>query len=417
MFNIRQPRRLNILHVATINKPITPKIGYGPVETVIYNIDKGLHSLGHRSIVACSADSSVVGEKFGTVSQSHGDYWLGHNPAGEARVGDHLAKALARARVGDIDVIHMHDWLERAYTGAFNPPVPTVMTLHVPAQHSGIAEFRERHPGVVFPESLKFVAISEYQRRQYAELIPVAKTVLHGMDVEDYLERDGGEGKSYLFSIGRITEDKGQDVAIAVAKKSGKKLIIAGCVQNKPADRAFFERLRSSIDLVADIGLCPVNEDYYENVMKPILNSNKQIVYIGELGPAAKKLWYRHAQATLFPIRWGEPFGMVLIESMAAGTPILAFCKGAVPEIVRNGETGFIVESVEQMVEAVERLDHIDRRTCWNHVKTNFSIRRMAEGYSALYQELVEVPVFSQFPVGAGLSPQKMESLNPAKSA
>jgi glycosyltransferase involved in cell wall biosynthesis len=381
--------------VATINKPITSQIGYGPIETVIYNIDKGLHALGHRSIVACSSDSTVTGEKYETVSQSHGDYWRGCTPEGQAHVDLHLSRALARAQIGDIDIIHMHEWFERVYTGSFNPPVPIVMTLHVPGQHSGIAAFRERHLAPLSDPLLYFIAISDYQRRQYTDFVPVAKTVPHGIDVEDYLFKKESNRGTYLFSIGRITEVKGQDIAIAVAKQSGAKLILAGCVQNKREDRDFFTHLKKSIDLIVDVGRHPVNGDYYDQVMKPILSSDKQVIYIGELGTAAKKHWYRHAQATLFPIRWGEPFGMVLIESMASGTPILAFGKGAVPEIVRHGETGFVVDSVESMVQAVGCIDHIDRRNCWRHVKTNFSIQKMAEGYTALYKQLTDVSAFS----------------------
>lgn len=388
-------KRLTILHVATLNKPITSQIGYGPIETVIYNIDKGLHALGHRSIVACSSDSTVTGEKYETVSQSHGDYWRGCTPEGQAHVDLHLSRALARAQIGDIDIIHMHEWFERVYTGSFNPPLPIVMTLHVPGQHSGIATFRERHLDPLSDPLLYFIAISDYQRRQYTDLIPVAKTVPHGIDVEDYLFKKESNRGTYLFSIGRITEVKGQDIAIAVAKQSGAKLILAGCVQNKREDRDFFTHLKKSIDLIVDVGRHPVNGDYYDQVMKPILSSDKQVIYIGELGTAAKKHWYRHAQATLFPIRWGEPFGMVLIESMASGTPILAFGKGAVPEIVRHGETGFVVDSVESMVQAVGCIDHIDRRNCWRHVKTNFSIQKMAEGYTALYKQLTDVSAFS----------------------
>jgi glycosyltransferase involved in cell wall biosynthesis len=394
-----ESKRLNILHVATINKPITPNIGYGPIETVIYNIDKGLHALGHRSIVACSSDSTVTGEQCTTLARSLGDYWRARTPEGQARVDLHLSRALARAQMGDIDVIHMHEWFERVYTGSFNPPVPIVMTLHVPGKHSGISEFRERHPDRSSYPLLYFTAISEYQRRQYADLVPVVKTVPHGIDAEEYLFKGSSNKGNYLFSIGRITAVKGQDIAIAAAKRSGTKLILAGCVQDKPEDRAFFERLRTEIDLTVDVGSCPVTGDYYDKVMKPILSSDAQIIYIGELDTEAKKHWYRHAQATLFPIRWGEPFGMVLIESMASGTPIVAFSEGAVPEIVRHGETGFIVDSFESMVKAVGSIEDIDRHECRQHVKTRFSIQRMAEGYATVYERLARVPASAPVPV------------------
>jgi hypothetical protein len=113
--------RLNILHVATINKPITSQLGYGPIETVIYNLDKGLHGRGHRSIVACSSDSTVAGERCSTVSQSLGGYLRERTPDAHAHVDLHLARALARAQQGDIDVIHMHEWFERLYTRELLP--------------------------------------------------------------------------------------------------------------------------------------------------------------------------------------------------------------------------------------------------------------------------------------------------------
>jgi glycosyltransferase involved in cell wall biosynthesis len=386
-------KRLTILHVATINKPIASQLGYGPIETVIYNLDKGLHARGHRSIVACSADSTVVGERCATVSQSLGDYLRECTPKAESHVDRHLSRALARARRGDIDIIHMHEWFEHVYRGSFNPPVPIVMTLHVPGPKSGITEFRTAHPGEISDRGPHFVAISDYQRRQYEDLVPMVATVPHGVDLDAYAFRDEPETRPYLFSIGRLTRVKGQDIAIAVAKQSGAKLILAGCVQNKRADRTFFSSLRESIDLVVDVGRYPVTDDYFDRVMKPILSSDKQIIYIGELDAVAKKLWFRHAAATLFPIRWGEPFGLVLIESMASGTPIVAFGRGSVPEIVSHGKTGLVVDSIESMVKAVGRIDRVDRRDCRRHVAENFSIQRMAESYEAVYRRLVDVPV------------------------
>lgn len=381
-------KRLNVLHVATINKPIMSDMGYGPIETVIYNIDKGLSTLGHRSIVACSSDSAVTGEKYATVPRSLGDYLREDTREGRASVDRHLAMALARARRGDIDVVHMHEWFEYVCDGRFDPGLPIVTTLHVSGLHSGIEEFRALNPDAPSVPSMHYAAISEYQRRQYAHLIPVAKTIPHGLDTNEYPFNERPDSPGYLFNIGRITSVKGQDSAIDVAKKSGSKLILAGCVQEKPEDKAYFERLGMSIDLVVDVSRLPVGRSYYEDVMKPILSRNEQIVYIGELSTEAKKYWFRHARATLFPIRWGEPFGMVLIESMASGTPVLAFREGSVPEIVVDGVTGFIVDSAGAMVQAVERIEHIDRRKCRRHVEECFSMQRMAESYAELYAEL-----------------------------
>jgi glycosyltransferase involved in cell wall biosynthesis len=382
--------RLNVLHVATINKPIHQGNGYGPIESVIYNIDRGLTALGHRSIVACSDDSRVAGEHWPTVSKSLGDYCLDRTPSIEAQIDLHLANALARARVGDIDVVHMHEWHDRVFNGTFNPGVPVVMTLHVPAHRSDIGSDlrRARAAGTAGRVQLHAVAISEYQRRQYRDLIEVAETVPHGIDVNDYLFTGTSEPGGYLFHIGRITEDKGQDIAIEVAKRAGMKLILAGYVQNKVEDRAFFKHLRRSIDSVIELPRHRAGPNYYEEVMRPILASASQVTYIGELAGEATKHWYSRARATLFPIRWGEPFGMVLIESMASGTPVLAFGKGAVPEIIDDGKTGFISDSVDSMVSALRNIELIDRRACREHVQMNFSTQLMASRYAAVYEGL-----------------------------
>ncbi|MCZ7575834.1 MAG: glycosyltransferase [Dehalococcoidia bacterium] len=310
-----------VLHVATLNKAIGLETGYGPIETVIHGLDKGLHNLGYRSIVACSADAIVNGEKHETVAESLGAYCSANTEAAQERIGRHLASSLARSRSGDIGVVHMHEWYEHIYSGSFNPSVPIVMTLHVPGSDSGMVDFHDRHPATPLASrsSVHWVAISEYQRRQYAGLIPIAHTIPHGIDVDRYEFGAVPAPTPYLFSIGRITHVKGQDTAIEIAKRSGTKLILAGCVQNKAEDRAFFEQLRPSIDFTVDLSDVPVDASYYDRVMKPILSSDKQIVYVGELNDASKKYWYRHALATVFPIRWGEPFGMVLIESMASG--------------------------------------------------------------------------------------------------
>lgn len=379
-----------VLHVATLNRPIRPDLGYGPIETVIYNIDKGLHQLGHRSIVACSGDSRVVGERFTTIKKSFNEYWSENTLAQQQTMRRHLALSLKRAEKGDIDIIHMHDavMVEYLFKGLFKSPVPIVMTLHVPAEDKG--SFKQWNESLISSSAAYFVPISEYQRRQHHSLVNAQKVIHHGIDVEDYPFKNNPGKQDYLFSIGRITQDKGQDKAIEVAKKANSRLIVAGNVQNKEKDRAFFKKLKKSIGLAADAGRPFHGRDYYKKIMKPILDSKKQIIYIGEVDSDQKKLWYRHARATLFPIQWGEPFGLVLIESMACGTPVIAFRKGSVPEIVVHGKTGFVVDSIDDMVKAVKALPLIKPADCRKHVKDNFSIKSMAGKYSALYQRIME---------------------------
>ena len=384
--------RLTVLHVATLNQPIRPDLGYGPIETVIYNIDKGLHSLGHRSIMACSGDSKVAGEHYVTVDQSIGDYFSEDTPERRRTMNMHLSRALARAKMGDIDVIHTHDekTVEYIYDGLFNMRVPIVMTLHVPARDILMKGNRQLWIKSLSSPLVYCVPISEYQKQQYNGLVNTENVVYHGIEVEKYPVKEKPDKGSYLFTIGRVTCDKGQDKAIEIAKKTGSKLIVAGCVQNKPADREFFEGLKNSIDLFIEVGKQPVGNDYYERVIKPLLECDKQIIYIGEINGEHKKQWYRHARATLFPIQWGEPFGLVLIESMACGTPAIAFNKGAVPEIMVDGKTGFVADSMNEIVEAVDRIDSIDPCECRRHVQNHFSITNMASKYSELYQQIVE---------------------------
>ncbi len=377
------------MHVATINKPIKSRLGYAPIETIIHNIHKGLQSLGHRSIVACSADSRMTGEQYVTVVRSIGDYCSQDAPMRQDIVKMHLSRALKRATMGDIDIIHMHEWLEYIYDGVFNPPQPIVMTVHVPAQDSLMNEAQRRWCNPLSDSRLYYVAISEYQKREYSGLLNICKTIHHGIEVTEFPFKAKPDKGSYLFTIGRIARLKGQDKAIELANKTGSKLIIAGCVQNKLTDQEFFEGLTKSINLLVDVGRHPVEKDYYDKVMKPLLDCDKQIIYIGELDNEQKKQWYLHARATLFPIQWREPFGLILIESMACGTPILAFNEGAVPEIVVDGKTGFVVDSLTDMIEAVDRIDGIDPRECRRHVQDRFSITRMANKYSELYQQIV----------------------------
>ncbi len=384
--------KLTVLHVATLNQPIRPDLGYGPIETIIHNIDKGLYSLGHRSIVACSGDSSVFGEHHVTVDKSIGDYWSAITPERRKTMNMHLSNTLYRASMGDIDIIHTHDAkaVEFMYDSVFNMNLPIVMTLHVSAKDSSLGGAYQRWCNPLLSSPMVYcAAISEYQKRQYNDIVNAENVVYHGIDVEEYPVKEEPDKGSYLFTIGRVTRDKGQDKAIEIAKKTGSKLIIAGCVQNKPADIEFFAGLKNSIDLSVEVGKLPVDSDYYARVIKPLLDCDKQIIYIGELSGEHKKHWYRHARATLFPIQWGEPFGLVLVESMACGTPVIALNRGAVPEIVVDGKIGFMVDSTDTMIEAVGRIDSIDPRECRRHVQNHFSITSMAFNYSELYHNII----------------------------
>jgi len=388
---LTKDKQLTVLQVGTLNQPIRPDIGYGPIESIVHSIDKGLHAAGHRSIVACSGDSLVYGEHCVTVDRSFGSYWSDDTGEQRAATQAHYSRALRRFKRGDIDVIHAHDpkAVEFLYDEARIRQVPIVMTLHVSVKESRLKGAYERWCDPLLAPLVHCASISEYQKQQYHEQLKASQVVYHGIDVEDYPFKTRPARGSYLFTIGRLTSDKGQREAIALAKRTGSKLIIAGCVQNKAADRKYFADLKPSLDLIVDAGAGPMGDDYYARVIKPLADSDHQIIYIGEINSAQKKLWYLHAQATVFPIQWGEPFGLVLVESMACGTPVIAFSKGAVPEIVAHGKTGFVVDSLEPLIAAANRIDTIDPVVCRSHVRDRFSLDAMARNYVALYHRVV----------------------------
>jgi glycosyltransferase involved in cell wall biosynthesis len=268
--------------------------------------------------------------------------------------------------------------------------IPIVLTLHVQAEDSLLQGAYQRWCNPLSSPLVYCASISEYQKWQYHDLLNTSNVVYHGIDVAEYPVKEAPDKGIYLFTIGRITRAKGQDKAIETAKRTGSKLIIAGCVQNKPADREYFAGFKDSIDLFVEVNKYPVGNDYYDRVMKPLLNCDKQIIYIGEINSEHKKQWYQHAKATLFPIQWGEPFGLVPVESMACGTPVIAFNRGAVPEIIVNGKTGFVVDSMDAMIEAVGLIDHVDPRECRRHVQNHFSITCMAYKYLELYHQIID---------------------------
>ena len=382
-------RRLTVLHIGTLNKPLGSKLGYSPIETVIENVHRGLRAGGHRSIVACSADSRFAGERHTTVPRSLGDYVRNDTVERRDLIRRHLASAFDRAAMGDVDVIHLHEHVDLAYEASYSPVVPIVMTLHVRAAESGLRQARHACSNALAKQSVYFVAISDDQSAEYAPIVAPWATVHNGIDVNDFPIKTTPSSDGYLLMIGRVTRDKGQDRVIELARRTGSTLVIAGCVQNKPDDAAFFDSLKGSIDAFVDVNRHPAGPDYFERVIQPVLASGHRIIYIGEVDGDQKKHWYRHARATLFPIQWREPFGLVLIESMACGTPVLAFNRGAVAEIVATGRTGFVVNSMDEMVAAEAHLTRLDPQVCRRHVATFFSASRMASGYTEVYRDVI----------------------------
>lgn len=270
-----------------------------------------------------------------------------------------FARAYAMATV---DVMHSHTEA-LAYPLARWAPFPTVSTVHsrTDTEEAGFVydEFREQ----------ALISVTDAQRRPRPKANWIA-TVHHGMPADLYRPRyDRG---SYLAFVGRIAPEKGVHLAIEVARRTGLPLKIAG---RPPLDEWKYVEAKS-------------DQAYYEELVRPHLGK-AGVEYLGELDDAGKQDLYAGALALLFPIDWPEPFGLVLIEAMACGTPILARPRGSVPEIVTDGVNGFHCEDVDEMVQALDRIDRIDRRVCRRDFEERFTARRMALDHVRVYERMV----------------------------
>jgi glycosyltransferase involved in cell wall biosynthesis len=212
--------------------------------------------------------------------------------------------------------------------------------------------------------------------------------VYNGIDVESFPYEEQKE--DYLLFLARIAPEKGTHLAIEAARRLGKRLVIAAKV-----DRA--------------------DRQYFHDTVEPLIDGDL-IQFVGEVDAALKRKLYARAYCLLFPICWEEPFGLVMAEAMACGTPVIAFARGAATELVVDGETGFLVHDVDGMVRAVHRVDRIDPRRCRRHVEENFSAQRMTEGYLAIYERILEEAAIGErlIVVGPGLSGEESSLLREA---
>jgi len=281
-------------------------------------------------------------------------------------------------KANEFDVIHFHtDYLQ--FSMSRRSRVPGVTTLHgrldIPDLVPLYKEFRD----------VPLVSISDSQRAPL-EWANWVGTVHHGIPPK-LLRFQEGKGE-YLAFLGRVSQEKGLDHAIEIAIRSGRTLKIAAKI-----DRA--------------------DQEYFDSNIKPLLN-HPLIEFIGEIGGSERGNFLGHASALLFPIEWPEPFGLVMIEALACGTPVIAYPFGSVPEIIVDGFCGFLVRNIEEAVAAVARIDNVDRRECRNHCEVNFSDDRMAKDYLNIYQQLVH-PGSASVKVGEGvLNWMEVESQTPS---
>jgi len=342
------PKRLKIAQVAPLYESVPPA-RYGGTERVVANLTDELVRLGHDVTLFASADSTTRARLVPMCPRA-----LRLDSECRDQLAWHILMAERVAQQADcFDLIHFH-------IAHFHFPllrrleVPHVTTLH------GRLDLPELAPLYEEFSDMPVISISDAQRQPLAMANWIA-TIYHGLPDKLFDFHPRPEG--YLAFLGRISLEKRVDRAIAIATALGWPLKIAAKVD--PADVGYFER---------DV--------------KPLLN-NPLVEFIGEIGEHDKNDFLGQARALLFPIDWPEPFGLVMIEALACGTPVVAFRGGSVEEIIEHGRTGFIVDSMEDAVAATRQVASIDRRVCRRSFEQRFTARRMVERHVSVYTEVV----------------------------
>jgi glycosyltransferase involved in cell wall biosynthesis len=336
--------------IALIAPPLipVPPVGYGGTELFVADLAIGLKNTGVEVIVYTNKESSVDVERRWLYERS--EWPIKNLEQAWIRDLNHTGWAVCDARE-NCDLIHLQSPHGVVFSRFTNEPV--VLTLHGPndPKHSQLYSF--------FPD-VHYVCISHAQCEK--ESMPVRHTIHHGIDLSRY--RLVEEKQQYLSFIGRIAPLKGTHIAIDVAKRTGIPLKIAGDIQ-------------------------PANREYFEKKIKPEIDG-KLVEYIGVADLELKNELLGHSMAMLFPVQWNEPFGLVMVEAMACGTPVLAMPGGSVPEVVRPGVSGYICRSVSQMVKHARELN-FNPKTIRSYVEEHFSISRMAADYIQVYENALRM--------------------------
>ncbi|HYZ19387.1 MAG TPA: glycosyltransferase family 4 protein [Gaiellaceae bacterium] len=329
-----------------------PPTGYGGIELVVSLLADGLAEAGHDVTLFASGDS-LTKAKLSAIYPTAPSELIG-------RSLPELRHALAcYERADEFDVINDHSGMPAAALGgALDKPV--LHTVHGPLDTAEAQDVYGRIANV--SPRVGLISISENQRRPMPDL-PWAATIPNAIDLSIYpCKPHRGD---YLLFLGRMSPDKGAHRAVAVAMELGVPLKMAGKRREQK------------------------ERQYFAEYVEPHLGHNG-IEYLGEVTHGQKVELLQDARATLFPIEWEEPFGLVMIESMACGTPVVATRHGAVPEVIEDGRSGVVVENYRQMPDALERADALDPIECRRYVEEQFAPERMVGGYEAAYREAIE---------------------------
>ena len=342
------------MRIALVASPFisVPPARYGGTELFVAQLALGLKARNFDVVVYTNGESTVEVERRWLYERAQ---WpIKGEIYDNLKDMNHSSWAVADA-AADCDVLHVNNIPALFQTRLIRQPA--VYTVHHPHEQELTDMYR-------WLRDVQFVTISDFQRRQ--EPMPKMRTIHHGVDSTLYCPR--ADKQDYLSFIGRIAPVKGPHLAIQVAKKTGIPLKIAGEVQ-------------------------PRFRDYFESEIKPHIDG-RFIEFVGEANLEEKNQLLGGSRAMLFPIQWDEPFGLVMIEAMACGTPVLAFPRGSVPEVVKDGVSGWICQSVDELAERARHLT-ISPATVRAYVEREFSLERMVERYIELYAEMAGEPAIA----------------------
>jgi glycosyltransferase involved in cell wall biosynthesis len=360
---------MRIAQVAPLFESVPPKL-YGGTERVVSYLTEELVRMGHDVTLFASGDSETSARLVPACSRA---LWC-DSECGETLPHHVRLIQLVFRESGRFDVIHFHcDYLHFPFLRYHR--TPAVTTLHGMLRRHDLESLFEANPDV------PLVSISDDQRRPFPAANWLA-TVYHGLPRNVHTYRPTAE--EYLLFIGRVSPQKRLDRAIEIAVRSGRRLKVAAKIYDE-------------------------DQAYHDAVIAPLLRESKsQVEFLGEVGGRDKDELIGNASALLFPIDWPEPFGLVMIEALACGTPVIAWPHGSVPEVIEHGKTGFLVDTIADAVAAVGQVSRIDRAICRREFEERFDARSMARRYEAVYQSLIQqgapctAPAYALTPAAEG---------------
>ncbi|MFI6479409.1 glycosyltransferase family 4 protein [Nonomuraea sp. NPDC050663] len=324
-----------------------PPDGYGGIEAMVTDLAGELVRLGHRVTLIGAGEADTPARFVATYPEAPSE-----------RIGEPMPEVLhaatAAQEIAELRPDIVHDNTLAGPLTAEGRDAPTLLTVHGPTE----GELGEYYRGL--GQSVSLAAISHAQRARMPEL-NWAGVVHNGIHVDSFPLADKKE--DWVLWLGRFSPEKGAHQAVEAARRAGRKIVLAGKLTEQ------FER------------------DYFEREVEPLLGDGAE--YIGEADAERKRDLLARARCLLFPIQWEEPFGLVMVEAMACGTPVVTLRRGAAPEVVEDGVTGFVLESEEGLAEAVEAAGGLDPRACRERVESLFSVPAMARGYEKLYREVI----------------------------